>query len=94
MIRNALSNALCRELGMEWRRRGEVVVIGEAYGIMKSTADAMDALREHSHGSQIISEQKWKSCLAPIRGKILLVQKRSSGAMWTFSSGLRCSRAA
>ena len=69
MIRNALSNALCRELGMEWRRRSEVVVIGEAYGIMKSTADAMDALREHSHASQIISEQKWKSCLAPTEVK-------------------------
>ena len=71
-----------------------VAVSGEACWVMLCTASALLVVGEHSHDPQIISEQKWKGCSAPLRGQIQLVQKRSSGATWTFSSGLSGSRAA
>lgn len=65
-----------------------MAAIGEVCGVILCTASAMGAVGEHAHGSQITSEQKWKALHRRVRGLIQLVQKRSTGAVWSFSSGL------
>ena len=88
MIRNASDQRECRVLAVEWHRQGAVAVIGEACGVMLGMAGAMGVVGEHTHGSQITSEQKWKGCRAPLRGHFQPVQKRSTRARWTASIGL------
>ena len=55
---------------------------------MLPTAAAVGAVAEHIPGLQMLSEQKWNGCARRRRPTNQPVQKCSSAAMWTCSTGL------